>query len=225
MLVVNQTHRWVLLSHIPCGDHAVSESGRPLQAVINCWKDVWGRFKRAPDVHQNAMCLLLGNPFEVVELACKDAALAEQLHALLATADVGAEHWQQLGARESTPLLERIKWLKSPSWRYRSEVLGLVDIGVSKVTNGAFTSVDQVHRGWLGGVGCVWGWRCLVGLRGGLVCFMGVTTCGSRILGRENRCGVVRCGMVQMVEGFRPSADCADIDALLARVDSYVAGA
>jgi hypothetical protein len=41
--------------------------------------------------------------------------------------------------------VEAIKWLKAPSWRYRTEVLGLVGIAVRKVTNGMFHHLEAVR--------------------------------------------------------------------------------
>ena len=161
---------------------AVSEPERPLAAVVGCWSTVWRRFKAGPDAHISAMCLLLGNPLEVMELACEDDTLAGQLRDLLLGDDAARDYWQQLRAREDTPLIDRIKWLKSPSWRYHTEVLGLVAIGVHKITQGAYSSVDEVGCGsqWVCGV-C--GWVCGV-----------CVVCGS-VWGHWGVCGWGRVGV------------------------------
>jgi hypothetical protein len=137
---------------------AVSEAGRPLSAVIDCWSAVWERFSGDPTQHTAALCLLLGNPLEVVEVACADADLSGKLHTLLGLCGIDrrAAHWDQLGLKADTLLIDVVKWLKAPRWRYRTEVLGLVSVAVQSVTQGAFQTVDQVRtkRLWSHGVAC-----------------------------------------------------------------------
>jgi hypothetical protein len=91
------------------------------------------------------MTLLLCNPLERVERACNDEDLRRQLQSLLGTHDLTPEHWDQLGVRPWTPLLDVVKLLKCPSWRLRSEVLGLANIAVDAVTKGRFNNVDEVR--------------------------------------------------------------------------------
>jgi hypothetical protein len=144
----------------PCRNSTVCEIGRPFKHVVEAWSAVWSSFWQSEDFakrHTPALCLLLSNPLEVVELACEDHKLVSELRELLGLpcgtdgdAFQLAEHWTRLGFREDTSTAEAIKWLKAPSWRYRTEVLGLAKIAVHKITNGEFASIDKVC--------CVWSW-------------------------------------------------------------------
>jgi hypothetical protein len=88
----------------------------------------------------------LGNPLEVVEVACADSALSVQLQDLLGLSNGGAVCWEQLGLNGDTLLVEVVKWIKAPGWRYRTEVLGLVDVAVQSVTSGHFHTINQVRK-------------------------------------------------------------------------------
>ncbi len=99
-----------------------------------------------------ALCLLLSNPLEVVELACSGLdvgkELSKALSDLLGLGDrdraAPASHWSTLGLTKDTPLLEAIKWLKAPSWRYPTEVLGLAGIAVNRLTDGKSHTIEEV---------------------------------------------------------------------------------
>jgi hypothetical protein len=138
---------------VPHVGFAVNEAGRSLVAVVEAWCAIWRRFHDSTPgpagtgsevanlkQHTSALCLLLSNPLEIVELACEDGPMSKQLSELLGLDNLAAvaEHWTTLGFREDIPVLEAIKWLKAPSWRYRTEVQGLANIAAHKITNGGF---------------------------------------------------------------------------------------
>ena len=142
----------------------VSEASTPLPSVVSCWNGIWKRHGLDPWRHRAALSLLLGNPLEIVERACEDDSLSDQLRALLGTHETKAEHWSQLGVtlgvpnKADTPLIDIVKLLKCPSWRFRSEVRGLANIAVHVVTQGRFSNVVEVGAARCRGVGPVGGW-------------------------------------------------------------------
>lgn len=117
-----------------CTRLAGLEEGVSVEAVVAAWASVWRQYHRSPLDFGPALCLLLGNALEVVEQACASEHLAPKLNELLS------------GVSWPSSLIEVIKAMKRPSWRYRSEVRGLVDMAVRRITGEAFGSLDQVSQ-------------------------------------------------------------------------------
>jgi hypothetical protein len=111
---------------------AVIEHKASVGRLLGTWRQVFGSL-------YSMMCLLLANPLEVVALACEDPAWQPQLLSLLGPVNVRGE--------PVTPdnLLESVKLLKTPSWRYRTEVQGLLETACLRVTGGKHRTLEAVR--------------------------------------------------------------------------------
>jgi hypothetical protein len=110
----------------------VSEGGCSLSSIRDAWNRVFGSY-------ESVVCLLLANPLEVVALACEDPVWQPKLLSLLGPVNVRGE--------PVTPdnLLESVKLLKTPSWRYRTEVQGLLETACLRVTKGKYQCLEAVR--------------------------------------------------------------------------------
>jgi hypothetical protein len=109
------------------------EDGTSLRGIVDAWNKVFASY-------ESVVSLLLANPVEVVALACEDPRWQAPLLQLLGPVNARGE--------PLTPsnLFESVKLLKTPSWRYRTEVQGLLETACLRVTKGAHRSLEAVSE-------------------------------------------------------------------------------
>jgi hypothetical protein len=111
---------------------AVHECDASAACLLGTWRDVFA----ASDW---MVSLLLANPLEVVALACEDPVWQPKLLSLLGPVNVRGETLTPVN------LLESVKLLKTPSWRYRTEVQGLLETACLRVTGGKHRTLEAVR--------------------------------------------------------------------------------
>jgi hypothetical protein len=122
----------------PCTSPTGEDGALDVGTVVAAWTAVVNQYRANPDWHEAALCLLLGNPLEAVERACADGALELRVTELLSDVHLPCT---PTGPRT---VVEVIKAMKQPTWRYHSEVRGLADAAVRRITRGEVASLNEV---------------------------------------------------------------------------------
>ena len=107
-----------------------------MRNLVEAWSKVF-------NTAEALACLLLANPVEVVALACEDHAWRPHLLALLGPCNVRGE------PLTLDNLFESVKLMKTPSWRYRTEVQGLLETACLRVTRGKHRTLEGVRVWWI----------------------------------------------------------------------------
>jgi hypothetical protein len=88
-----------------------------------------------PSERDEVVPLLLANPVEVVQLACHERDMHDQVATALGVVDI-----------PGSDILSILRDLKSPSWAYPTEVQGLLREACLHVTHGRCRSLEEVCR-------------------------------------------------------------------------------